>query len=117
MKKVVSGFEFPVEQLSFVITMPPGNMPNAPKFTSIYRQESIASDLTVTVSSNQIIGASKTILNDHEGITMTMLVDQKMFPTVSTYTEQSPVFLLLQPPAGFQPVPVHSSILHSVHPS
>ena len=59
--ELLSGFEFPVEQLSFVITMPPGNMPNAPKFTSIYRQESIASDLTVTVSSNQIIGASKTI--------------------------------------------------------
>ena len=86
--ELLSGFEFPVEQLSFVITMPPGNMPNAPKFTSIYRQESIASDLTVTVSSNQIIGASKTILNDHEGITMTMLVDQKMFPTVSTYIRE-----------------------------
>ena len=43
-------------------------------------RESIASDLTVTVSSNQIIGASKTILNDHEGITMTMLVDQKNVP-------------------------------------
>ena len=35
--ELLSGFEFPVEQLSFVITMPPGNMPNAPKFTSIYR--------------------------------------------------------------------------------
>ncbi len=44
--------------------------------------------VTVTVSSNQIIGASKTILNDHEGITMTMLVDQKMFPTVSTYIRE-----------------------------
>ena len=85
---LLSGFEFPVEQLDFVITMPPGNMPNQPKFTSIYRQESIASDLTVTVNSNQIIGASKTTLNDHEGITMTMLVDQKMFPTVSTYIRE-----------------------------
>ena len=85
---LLSGFELPVEQLDFVITMPPGNMPNQPKFTSIYRQESIASDLTVTVSSNQIIGASKTTLNDHEGITMTMLVDQKMFPTVSTYIRE-----------------------------
>ena len=67
----------------------PREICNAPKFTSIYRQESIASDLTVTVSSNQIIGASKTILNDHEGITMTMLVDQKMFPTVSTYIRRA----------------------------
>ena len=85
---LLNGFELPVEQLDFVITMPPGELPNQPKFTSIYRQESIASDLTVTVSSNQIIGSSKTSLNDHEGITMTMLVAQKMFPTVSTYIRE-----------------------------
>ncbi|MGM9549790.1 MAG: DUF2207 family protein [Faecousia sp.] len=86
--QLLSGFELPVERLDFVITMPPGEITSQPKFTSIYRQESIASDLSFTVSSNQIIGSSKTILNDHEGITMTMLVDQKMFPSVSTYIRE-----------------------------
>ena len=86
--QLLSGFSLPVERLDFVITMPQGEMPNLPKFTSIYRQESIGSDLNYTISSNQIIGSSKVTLNDHEGITMTMVVAQEMFPTVSTYIRE-----------------------------
>lgn len=85
---LLCGFEFPVENLSFVITMPSGEMPNAPEFTSIYRQGSIGSDLSVTVDNNQIIGFTTTGLNDHDGITMTMVVAQSMFPTVSTYIRE-----------------------------
>lgn len=86
--QLLSGFELPVERLDFVITMPPGEIKNQPKFTSIYRQESIGSDLSWTVNSNQIIGSSKNILNDHEGVNMSMLVEQEMFPTVSTYIRE-----------------------------
>ena len=86
--ELLSGFELPVERLDFVITLPQGEMKNQPKFTSIYRQESIGSDLNWTVNSNQIIGSSKVILNDHEGVTMTMLVEKGMFPTVSTYVRE-----------------------------
>ena len=86
--QLLSGFELPVEHLEFVITMPTGEMISRPNFTSIYRQESIGSDLSVSVSGSQIIGTSKTTLNDHEGITMTMLVGQDMFPTVSTYIRE-----------------------------
>ena len=82
---LLSGFEYPVESLTFTITMPGSNLTNPAKFTSIYRQESVASDLTVITNGNQIIGSSKTTLNDHDGITMTMEVPQEMFPTVSTY--------------------------------
>lgn len=83
---LLSGFELPVETLKFTITMPAGKMSHAPKFTSVYRQDSIESDLTILpITGSQIIGLSKTVMNDREGITMTMIVPEEMFPTVSTY--------------------------------
>ena len=83
---LLSGFELPVETLKFTITMPAGKMTHAPSFTSVYRQGSIESDLTILpVTGSQIIGVSKTVMNDREGITMTMIVPEEMFPTVSTY--------------------------------
>jgi len=86
---LLSGFEMPVESLSFVITMPGALKDEDPKFTSIYRQESIESDLNILpLSGSQIIGSSKVVLNDHEGMTMTMLVKEEMFPTVSTYVRE-----------------------------
>ena len=85
---MLSGFSFPVESFSYVVTMPTGEMPEAPRFSSIYRQEGIESDMTRTIKGNQIIGATKTVLNDHEGLTMTMFVEESMFPTVSTYIRE-----------------------------
>ena len=85
---MLSGFEYPIQKLNFVITMPSENLPNPPYFTSIYRQESIMSDLTTDVNKSQIIGSSKVTLNDHEGMTMTMVVPREMFPTVSTYVRE-----------------------------
>jgi hypothetical protein len=85
---MLCGFELPVQQLSFIINMPSADMPNPPYFTSIYRQESVGSDLSYNIDKNQIIGASKRALNDHDGITMTMVVPKEMFPTVSTYVRE-----------------------------
>ena len=85
---MLCGFELPVQNLTFIINMPSADMPNPPYFNSIYRQESVGSDLSVNVAQNQIIGSSKTILNDHDGITMTMVVPKEMFPTVSTYVRE-----------------------------
>ena len=85
---MLCGFELPIQSLSFIINMPSPNMPNPPYFTSIYRQESVGSDLSVNVAQNQIIGSSKTVLNDHDGITMTMVVPREMFPTVSVYVRE-----------------------------
>ena len=86
---ILSGFEYPVENLSFVVTMPGTLTTEDPKFTSIYRQESIGSDLIIQpISGSQIIGSGKTVFNDHEGITMTMVVKEDMFPTVSTYVRE-----------------------------
>lgn len=85
---MLCGFELPVQEMSFIINMPSADMTNPPYFTSIYRQESVGSDLTYNIDKNQIIGASKRALNDHDGITMTMVVPKEMFPTVSTYVRE-----------------------------
>lgn len=85
---LLNGFEYPVEKLNFTVTMPSNIMALTPEFTSIYRQTSIASDLTVNKNGTQIIGSSKSILNDHEGVTMLMVVPKEMFPSVSTYIRE-----------------------------
>lgn len=85
---LLCGFDYPVESLSFTITMPPGKMTDRPTLTSIYRQTSIESDIPVQVAGSQIIGSTKTVMNDHEGVTLTMIVPEEMFPTVSTYVRE-----------------------------
>ena len=85
---LLSGFDYPVESLSFTITMPPGQMPNRPALSSIYRQTSIESDIPFRVVGSQIIGSTKTVMNDHEGVTLSMVVTKEMFPTVSTYVRE-----------------------------
>ncbi len=85
---LLSGFDYPVESLNFTITMPPGKMVERPTLTSIYRQTSIESDIPFQVAGSQIIGSTKTVMNDHEGVTLTMIVPEEMFPTVSTYVSE-----------------------------
>ncbi len=85
---MLTGFEYPVENLNFTITMPASSMTFSPEFTSTYRQTSIASDLEVTTRGSQITGYSKAILHDHDGMTMTMRVPETMFPTISTYIRE-----------------------------
>ena len=85
---LLSGFDYPVESLSFTITMPPGQMTERPTLSSIYRQTSIESEIPFQVAGSQIIGSTKTVMNDHEGVTLTMVVPESMFPTVSTYVRE-----------------------------
>ena len=85
---MLCGFEYPIENFNFIITLPGNLTKEDPIFNSIYRQASIASDLDCQISGSQIIGSSKVTLNDHDGITMTMVVEEKMFPTVSTYVRE-----------------------------
>lgn len=85
---LLCGFDYPVDLLNFTITLPTGQLSNKPTFSSIYRQDSIESDLSYEVRGSQIIGTSTATLNDHEGVTMTMLVPHAMFPSVSTYVRE-----------------------------
>jgi len=85
---LLSGFDYPVEQMSFTITMPTSQITSQPSFTSIYQQSSIESSLKVDVRGSQIIGYSTATLNDHEGVLMSMPVPEAMFPNVSTFIRE-----------------------------
>ena len=81
---LLSGFAYPVESLDYTVTLP-GQIENTPNYTSIYHQESIKSYLTSAVNGNMISGSIRTLLEDHEELTMTLDVPEEMFPSVSTY--------------------------------
>ncbi len=84
---LLSGFSMPVDGLDFVVVLP-ANIDVKPRFSSTYRQNSIDSDLEFVVNSNMITGASKTQLNDHEAVMMTLAVPTEMFPGVSIYVRE-----------------------------
>ena len=84
---LLNGFRYPVQVLNFVVTMP-GEIKYVPNFTSIYRQTSMASDLKVNFDGNMLTGSSLVGLNDHEAVTMTMVVPNEMFPSISTYIRE-----------------------------
>ncbi len=81
---LINSFSMPVQELSFVITMP-DNIKYEPVFSSIYQQTGIEASLKYTIDKAMLTGHSTTALNDHEAITMTMWVPRDMFPSVSTY--------------------------------
>ncbi len=81
---MLCGFDYPVDGFSFIITLP-DSIENTPAFISTYKQTGFASNLDLIVNGNMITGSSLISLNDHEAVTMTLLVPQEMFPSVSTY--------------------------------
>ena len=84
---LLSGFSYPVEQMTFVITLP-GNVAYQPDFISTYRQDSFGSDLEYSIQGSMVSGSTKVSLNDHESVSMFMVVPHEMFPSVSTYIRQ-----------------------------
>lgn len=81
---MLCGFDYPVESLSFIITLP-DTVQSKPVFTSTYQQNGFESNLELVTNGNMITGSSINTLNDHEAVTMTMVVPKEMFPSVSTY--------------------------------
>ena len=84
---MLCGFSYPVEQMKFVITLP-DNIKYMPTFSSIYQQTSIESSLTYYVDQKMITGSTTKALNDHEGLTMSMVVPKEMFPSVKTHIRE-----------------------------
>ena len=84
---LLSSFQLPVDSLSFIVTMP-DLIKYYPTFTSIYQQAGIEASLDYRIDKNLLTGASVKPVNDHEAITMLMVVPQDMFPTVSTYIRE-----------------------------
>lgn len=81
---MLCGFDYPVNLLTFAITLP-GDVTNKPNFVSTYQQIGFESNLDLSVKDNIITGTTRTGLNDHEYVSMSMEVPRDMFPSVSTY--------------------------------
>lgn len=81
---LLSGFEYPVERMEFTITLP-DDIKGRPYFTGGYRQSTVESVMTIVVKGDMITGSVNQALDDRETLTMTMEVDEKMFPGFSTY--------------------------------
>ena len=81
---MLCGFTYPVESLSFIVTLP-DNVSGTPVFTSTYQQVGFEANLTLIINGNMITGSTTSSLNDHESVSMSLLVPREMFPSVSIY--------------------------------
>ncbi len=77
---LLCGFEYPVDKLSFSVTMPGDMTGQKPGFTSGYLQTSIESIMTSEMSGQMITGYSTQPLQDRETVTLRMQVSEEMFP-------------------------------------
>jgi len=73
------GFTYPIEQMSFSVTMP-SSFDTVPTFLSGYHQQDIESSITASVSGATITGTVNTTLKDHETLLMTLEAPEGMFP-------------------------------------
>ena len=76
---LLSGFDYPVNSMSFSVTMP-GEISTKPTFTSSYMQTGIESRLTAFVGGQIINGSTLTGLQDREKLALVMQVPEEMFP-------------------------------------
>lgn len=76
---LLSGFDYPVDSMSFSVTMP-GEVTGKPAFTSSYMQTGIESRLTAFVGGQIINGATTQGLQDREKVALVMQVPEEMFP-------------------------------------
>ena len=85
---LLSGFADPVSQLDFSVTMP-GEITAKPAFSSGYHQSNIEKDLTFSSSGASVTGSSIAELKDHETLTMTLTVDEGIFPNAPLVFHES----------------------------
>lgn len=76
---MLAGFAYPVDQMTFAITMP-ADVANQPDFSSGYLMQSVESGMTFGVTNNVIAGNVTSQLQDHETLTMLLEVPRDMFP-------------------------------------
>ena len=79
---LLSGFSYPVDSLTFTITLP-SDATHEPTFYSGYLQQSVESTLKSINTGKTITGYTTQQLNDHETLYMSMEVTKEMFPSVT----------------------------------
>jgi len=87
------GFAYPVEQMEFTVTLP-GNFETKPTFSSGYFNESIESSLSYTISGATISGVLSERLQDHETLSMRLLVPAELFDqSVTSVYQDTPYWI------------------------
>ena len=76
---LLSGFEYPVDAMSFSVTMP-GEITIKPTFTSTYMQSSVESRINTIVGGQLINGSTTQGFQDREKVSLIMDVPEQMFP-------------------------------------
>ena len=76
---LLSGFRHPISGLHFSITLP-GAITGHPTFSSGYYQQTIESSIVYTTDNNTIRGSINDTLKDRETLTMTLPVEEELFP-------------------------------------
>ena len=76
---LLSGFDFPVESMSFSITMP-GEVHEKPTFSSSYLQTGLESKISTVVGGQLITGSTNQMMQDREKVSLVMTVSESMFP-------------------------------------
>lgn len=77
--RLLAGFAYPVENMSFTVTLP-GETQRRPEFTSTYHQEAVDSLMDITMDGSTIHCSFQQGLKDHESLTMILPVTEEMFP-------------------------------------
>ena len=77
---LLCGFDYPVDRLEFVVTMPGDVTGQKPRYTSGVMQTGIESIIAGEASGQQIVGTVTRQLKDRETVTMVMEVSEDMFP-------------------------------------
>jgi len=77
---LLCGFDYPVKNLAFSITMPGDVTGKKPTFTSGFLQTNIESIVNCVTGGSLISGTVGQSLQDREKLTLVMEVDEKMFP-------------------------------------
>jgi len=76
---MLSGFNHPIENLTFSISLP-GEIPMQPDFFSGYHQQAIESSMTFTTAGSLVRGTVVDRLKDRETLYMHMAVTEELFP-------------------------------------
>lgn len=77
------GFEYPIEKLSFSVSMP-DVFDAAPEFISGYHEQDIERSITYSVSGATITGTVNTPLKDRETLFLNLQAPEGMFPKAQT---------------------------------
>lgn len=73
------GFSYPVEQMSFTVTMP-SSFDTVPTFLSGYHEQDIESSIQSSITGATITGSATEALKDHETLLLTLEAPEGMFP-------------------------------------